>query len=201
MDDDFDLFPKRENLDPFSFGKKEKSSDSEKAEGSDELFGTEEQAPGSLPDLPIDLPADMPAASSAPPPPLQDLPLAGQEAFAVPPAAGAPPLEPPPSPVQPEPEPTPDFMDEVLSDGPISEDKTFDEPILEQEQFVEENIEKGPRKSPSPFVIVGGALIIIIGLLLRGPDLSQKRQTPGSPGPAPGGQCSCHTCPRTCSGA
>ena len=39
MGDDFDLFPKRENLDPFAFGKKEKAADAEKAEAGDELFG------------------------------------------------------------------------------------------------------------------------------------------------------------------
>ena len=43
MGDDFDLFPKRENLDPFSFGKKEKSSESGKEGSSEELFGEEEQ--------------------------------------------------------------------------------------------------------------------------------------------------------------
>jgi cell division septation protein DedD len=165
MGDDFDLFPKRENLDPFSFGKKEKSSESEKDEGSDELFGQEERAPEAPPDLSVEIPADTPAASSEPQPPLPEPPLAGQEDFSAPTAGGAPPQEPPPLPEQPEPAAIPDFMDSALPEGPISGEKTFDEPVFEQEKVVEEKVEKSSRKSPSPFVVVGGALIIIIGLL------------------------------------
>lgn len=165
MGDDFDLFPKRENLDPFSFGKKEKSSESEKDEGSDELFGQEERTPEAPPDLPVDMPADMPAASSESQPPLLEPPLAGQEDFSAPTAGGTPPQEPPTSPEQPEPAPIPDFMDDALPEGPISGEKTFDEPVFVQEQVADEKVEKGSRKSPSPFVVVGGALIIIIGLL------------------------------------
>jgi cell division protein FtsN len=56
-------------------------------------------------------------------------------------------------------------MDGILSDGPISEEKTFDEPVFEQEQVVENAGGRSSRKSPSPFVVIGGALIIIIGLL------------------------------------
>ena len=51
MGDDFDLFPKRENLDPFSFGKKEKTAESDKPDSGEDLFGQEEQALGPLPDL------------------------------------------------------------------------------------------------------------------------------------------------------
>ncbi|MCK5353302.1 SPOR domain-containing protein [bacterium] len=56
-------------------------------------------------------------------------------------------------------------MDGILSDGPISEEKTFDEPVFEQEQVVEDAGGRSSKKSPSPFVVIGGALIIIIGLL------------------------------------
>jgi cell division septation protein DedD len=165
MGDDFDLFPKRENLDPFSFGKKEKTTESDKAD-SDELFGQEEQPSGPLPDLPPDLSLDHLTVDSsettASPP---DLPLDGQESVVPPPASGMPPFDPPPSTTPAAPDVAPDPMEGILSDGPISEEKTFDEPVLEQEQVVENADERRPRKSPSPFVVIGGALIIIIGLL------------------------------------
>ena len=48
MDDDFDLFPKRENLDPFSFGtkdKKEQESEDDK-EPADLIFDQDEARPG-----------------------------------------------------------------------------------------------------------------------------------------------------------
>ena len=180
MGDDFDLFPKRENLDPFSFGKKEKNSESEKDEGSDELFGKDEQIPEAAPDLPVDIPADTPVASPESPPPLTSPPLADQEPFSAPPPAATPPLEHPPPPVQPEPDPPQDFVDDVASDGPISEDKTFDEPVFMQEQAAEERVEKDSRKSPSPFVVVGGALIIII-LLLYGALTYLKKDKPQDP--------------------
>jgi len=143
MGDDFDLFPKRENLDPFSFGKKEKTAESDKTDTVDEIFGLEEQAPGSLPDLPL----GEPSAAESPPSPVM------------------PPLQPPPSPTPPEPDAALSPLDGILSDGPISEEKTFDEPVFEQEQVVEGSGERSSRKSPSPFVVIGGALIIIIGLL------------------------------------
>jgi cell division septation protein DedD len=79
--------------------------------------------------------------------------------------SGMPPLEPPPPPTPPIPDAAPDPLAGLLSDGPISEQKTFDEPVFEQEQVVEDAGGKRSRKSPSPFVVVGGALIIIIGLL------------------------------------
>ena len=50
MGDDFDLFPKRENLDPFSFGTREKKSEAEQAEkGTEELFGSTVQFPFEVP--------------------------------------------------------------------------------------------------------------------------------------------------------
>ena len=176
MGDDFDLFPKRENLDPFSFGKKETTSEPDKEEGGDDLFGKEEQGMGELPDLPADLPADLPtdlssdvaASPTEAPSSLPGLPFDEPA-----PVSSMPPLQPPPLPT-----PTPisempdaasgsadSSMGQILSDGPISEEKTFDEPMFEQEQVVEDKAERSFRKSPSPFVIIGGALIIIIGLL------------------------------------
>ena len=177
MGDDFDLFPKRENLDPFSFGKKEKASESDEADSGDELFGREEQAPGPPPDLPLDLPVD----SSEVPPPLPDLPPGGPAAAAPSPAPGMPPLQPPPPPTPSEPDTAPADMDGIFSDGPISEEKTFDEPVFEQEQVVEDTGERSSRKSPSPFLVVGGALIIIIGLLY-GALTYLKRDKPQAPG-------------------
>lgn len=177
MGDDFDLFPKRENLDPFSFGKKEKASGSDEADSGDELFGREEQAPGPPPDLPLDLPVD----SSEAPPPLPDLPPGGPAAAAPSPAPGVPPLQPPPPPTPSEPDTAPADMDGIFSDGPISEEKTFDETVFEQEQVVEDTGERSSRKSPSPFLVVGGALIIIIGLLY-GALTYLKRDKPQAPG-------------------
>ena len=166
MGDDFDLFPKRENLDPFSFGKKEKAADEEKAEAGDELFGQEERPSGSPPDLPPDLSLDhLTLDSSEVTPELPDLPSGGQEETAPAAASGMPSLDsaPPAAPLAPD--AAIDRMEGNLSDGPISEEKTFDEPFLEQEQVLENVGEKSARKSPSPFLVIGGALIIIIGLL------------------------------------
>jgi len=160
MGDDFDLFPKRENLDPFSFGKKEKTTDPGKPESGEDLFGEKEQSAGSMPDL-SPLSPDTPEV----PPPLPDLPLGGEEPAVSPPASGSAPSQPPHPPGGSMSGATPDLTDSILADGPISEEKTFDEPVFEQQQIPEEAVERGSRKSPSPFVVIGGALIIIIGLL------------------------------------
>jgi len=165
MGDDFDLFPKRENLDPFSFGKKDKTTESDKAENAGEHFGQEEQAPGPLTDLLPDLPSDtLPIGSPEEPLPLSDLPP-GEPIAAPSSVPGMPPLQPPPPPTPTLPDVAPDPLDGILSEGPISEEKTFDEPVFEQDQVQEGKGEKGARKSPSPFVVIGGAIIIIIGLL------------------------------------
>ncbi|UCG37928.1 MAG: SPOR domain-containing protein [bacterium] len=127
MGDDFDLFPKRENLDPFSFGTKDRPKEPRKEEPED-LFGKEEQeAPPTLPDLPLGEPElDIPEPPLTPPAARQELPSAA---------------------------------------GPISEEKTFDEPSFESEAPAAEKKRKAGRKSPSPFIVVGGAIIIILGLL------------------------------------
>jgi cell division septation protein DedD len=160
MGDDFDLFPKRENLDPFSFGTREKKNEAdEAAEGPEELFVGESQPPSPppLPDLPLDvppvelgelggeLPTLEPTIPDPPPPELPDFP--------------PPPLIPPPpaDPIEAAPEPFPG--------GPISEEKTFDEPVYDDSEPSMEQEKRSGRKAPSPFIVIGGALIIIIGLL------------------------------------
>ena len=166
MGDDFDLFPKRENLDPFSFGKKEKTPETEKQEGEDDLFGQQEQAPGSPPDFPLDIPPEpVPDPPPAEPPPVPGLPLGDQGISEPPFSDGTPPVEPPSSTASPITDQLSDPLDGILSGGPISEEKTFDEPVFEPQQVADVSGEKSSRKTPSPFVVVGGALIIIIGLL------------------------------------
>jgi cell division septation protein DedD len=163
MGDDFDLFPKRENLDPFSFGKKEKTTESDKQDSGEDLFGLEEQALGPLPDLTSNISKGIP---EEPPPPIPDLPLGGPVSEEPSSTSGVPPLLPPPSPTPLQPDAAvPDLMDVTISEGPISEEKTFDEPVFEQEQVMDDAVERSSRRSPSPFVVIGGALIIIIGLL------------------------------------
>jgi cell division protein FtsN len=189
MGDDLDLFPKRENLDPFSFGKKEKPANEEKAEAGDELFGQEERPSGSPPDLPPDLSLDhLTVDSSEVTPELPDLPdltSDGQEEAAPAAAPGMPAFDSPP-PVAPlAPDAAIDRMEGNLSDGPISEEKTFDEPFLEQEQVLENAGEKSARKSPSPFLVIGGALIIIIGLLYGALTYLKKDKTTGTITSAP----------------
>ena len=51
-----------------------------------------------------------------------------------------------------------------VTEGPISEEKTFDETVAAAEAGSEE-VPRRKRKTASPFVVVGGALIIILGLL------------------------------------
>ncbi|MGD8353766.1 MAG: SPOR domain-containing protein [Pseudomonadota bacterium] len=165
MGDDFDLFPKRENLDPFSFGKKEKSSEKDKAESGEELFGQSEPESGELPDLGEDLSGQPPLVTPEDASQLPEIPLEGQKAPPESPAEK--PLSEPP-PVQHSSVPAtgaePDYMSGILADGPISEEKTFDEPVLQQPTDDDQDAPKR-RKSASPFIVVSGALIIIIGLL------------------------------------
>jgi len=108
MGDDFDLFPKRENLDPFSFGKQEKKGEKDEEDENFDLFGLEEDA------------------SPEPPPP-----------------------------------PPPDDPEEKV---PTPEEETFDEPIREMEPEEEKPV-RIRKKTSSPFVLIGGAIIIILGLL------------------------------------
>jgi cell division septation protein DedD len=141
MGDDFDLFPKRENLDPFSFKTPEKKT--EPQEKPEDLFKPEEQPPPGPEAPPVEPPAtetekaDADIPVSDPFPPLE--PSAGTES-------------------QPEAIPVPE------PEGPISESKTFDEPTADIMPPPEET-DTRKRKAPSPFIVVGGALIIIIGLL------------------------------------
>ncbi|MDF1534961.1 MAG: SPOR domain-containing protein [bacterium] len=165
MGDDFDLFPKRENLDPFSFGTREKKSEAElKEKGTEDLFGQEDQppAPPPLPDLPLDLPGAEPAA-------------VGEGLPSLEPTIPEPPPLPPPPPPPSGPVASPsDFS----SDGPISEEKTFDEPVFDDSKPTPAPGKKSGRKTPSPFVFVGGALLIIIGLLFGAYTYLMKGRAP-----------------------
>lgn len=159
MDDDFDLFPKRENLDPFSFGTQEKKTEKEK--GIDDLFGQEEP-PGGLPDLPLGGPE-----TGGPAEPDRVVP---------------PPASPPASPTVAPPDPI-DLSQKELPPlepkGPDLEEKTFDEPTPEVEP-ASKAVERKTKKSPSPFVVVGGALVIILALLY-GALTFLKRDRPPAP--------------------
>lgn len=165
MGDDFDLFPKRENLDPFSFKTKEKKT--EQPEQPEDLFGVEEQPsppPSGAP--PSDVPAGAPPTGQPGP---ADIPVS--DPF--------PPLEPPAEPVvHPEPAPAPE------PEGPISESKTFDEPDDEIMPLKEESGAK-KKKTHSPFIIVGGALIIIIGLLYLALTFLKRDKPPVPAAPVP----------------
>jgi len=159
MGDDFDLFPKRENLDPFSFGKKDKDSRSEKADAGEELFGQEDSNAENLPDL-----TGMTVDPDSQPPPPSGIPPAETESGRPEGGSELPPFEPPPSMAP----PIPDEggpLGGIFTDAAESEEKTFDEPLMEEPQVEEAKSGKGPRKSPSPFLVIGGALVIIIGLL------------------------------------
>jgi cell division protein FtsN len=101
--------------------------------------------PAELGELGGELPTLEPTIPDPPPPELPDSP--------------PPPLIPPPpaDPIEAAPEPFPG--------GPISEEKTFDEPVFDDSEPSMEPEKKSGRKAPSPFIVIGGALIIIIGLL------------------------------------
>ena len=155
MGDDFDLFPKRENLDPFSFKTREKKP--EQQEESEKLFDQEEKPSPPLPDLSPGEPVTekeeiKDALPSLEPPPLPEPPL--ESTF--------------------DPQPT----------GPISEEKTFDEPVLAAEPEPEEPGRKRG-KTASPFLVIGGALIIIIGLLYGALTFLKRDKPPVPTLPAP----------------
>lgn len=124
MDDDFDLFPKRDNLDPFSFEQKEKAPEKKdkQEEPADLIFGEkEEKAVESLPDLEVDKLLGEPYSSDREPEP----PVAG---------------------------PIPD------------EQSGIGIPPAEDDFKTGEGAGPGKRR-PSPFVLVGGALVIILIVL------------------------------------
>jgi cell division septation protein DedD len=156
MDDDFDLFPKRENLDPFSFKTREKKT--EKQEESESLFDQEDAPAPPLPEAPLE------EHGTKGPESVDTLPTL--ESFS--------PDKPPPAPEAPL-----EQVFEVETAGPISEEKTFDEPVSDTDTAAETSGKK-KRKTPSPFIVVGGALIIIIGLLY-GALTFLKREKPSGP--------------------
>ncbi|NOY87431.1 MAG: hypothetical protein GXP52_09035, partial [Deltaproteobacteria bacterium] len=124
MDDDFDLFPKRDNLDPFSFGQKENGPKEEEKpeEPTDLVFGRkEEDAADSLPDLDVDKILTEPYSSDREPEPPMAGPIPDEQS-----GIGIPPAE-----------------DDLGSGGGA-----------------------GPgKRKPSPFVLIGGALVIIVLIL------------------------------------
>jgi len=162
MGDDFDLFPKRENLDPFSFGKKDGTEVKEKGpDAEEEVFGQE--TPPTLPD------ESTPALGSEPE---VDLPSSVQlDPFELPVASSERDVG-DPDPVSTVPEGSEVYLPIETTDEatppslPISEEKTFDEPdISEAGPEVEKGSTGKERKSSSPFVLIGGALVLIMGIL------------------------------------
>jgi len=159
MGDDFDLFPKRENLDPFSFGTKDK----EKTEAADEkdpadlLFDQADSKPEvdrAVPDqggsAERKIVPDEPAVSSE-----QPQPDAGLDAFSDMSGSGSEEIfgESPALKREPEPE----------LEGPIPDDQSGYGPRLTGQEAVE-SPEKEKRK-PSPFIVIGGAIVLILALL------------------------------------
>ncbi len=140
MGDDFDLFPKRDNLDPFSFGQDEKGPKEEDKpeEPADLVFGVkEEKAVDSLSDLDVDKLLGEPRSSDRE-------------------------LEPPMS-------------------GPIPDEQSgIGIPPAEGHPGTGRRAGSGKRKT-SPFVLIGGALVLIL-LILWGVlnYLHQDRRTDSS---------------------
>lgn len=167
MGDDFDLFPKRENLDPFSFGTKDK----EKSEVVDEEVVGEKD--------PADFLFDQDEAPPAPADPA--VPTAGE-----PGEQKLPPDELMAPSGEPESEVTIDAFadmskkdsDEIFGEAPSVEREP--EPAIEG-PIPDDQSGYGPRKAggggngddgpeagkrrPSPFIVIGGALVLILALL------------------------------------
>ncbi len=154
-DDEFDLFPKREHLDPFSFDSKEEEKDVQSAEeGQEEDVIFDDSQP--LPDTTNDQPSGEIPAQTVPTEPVEGMP-----------------------------KPSIDDSDfDLPADFFSEEDQQVQEPFekidesppgpipdKEPEQVVSEPeldlsaSSKPVRKGPSPFVVVGGALLVILILL------------------------------------
>jgi cell division septation protein DedD len=167
MGDDFDLFPKRENLDPFSFGTKDK----EKSEVEDEEVVGEKD--------PVDFLFNQDEAPPTPAdPPVPTLEEPGEQKL--------PPDELMAPSGEPEPEVTIDAFadmsekdsDEIFGEAPSVEREP--EPAIEG-PIPDDQSGYGPRKAggggsgddgpeagkrrPSPFIVIGGALVLILALL------------------------------------
>jgi|GEM_PF-5991267 len=124
MGDDFDLFPKKENLDPFSFGRPEKKSEGEKGDESVDLFGLEEESPREI---------------SRPPEGFEERKEAAPQ------------------------EKTFDEPIEGIGDEPV--DETGDGAVRQTHAGKKAGSVRSGKKAPSPFVLIGGALVVILGLL------------------------------------
>ncbi len=178
MGDDFDLFPKRESLDPFSFDSKEKEKDQQAREQEpkederpdhDILFGQEFLQPPEPGEEPVRTPLDQSSPPETVPPDeglsSEDVPaddilldeLPGTEE----PLRGA--LEPPIS-------------------GPIPDDQSgYGVPGQGE---VDQKAAGGRR--PSPFVTVGGAILLILLILYGVLTYLQKGSRSSAPSQSPG---------------
>ncbi len=154
-DDDFDLFPKREHLDPFSFNSKEEEKDAQSAEeGQDEdvVFNDSQPQPDTTDGQP---PGEIPP-QGAPSEPLEDMPKPSidDSEFDLPADFFAEEEQPTQEPFEQIsesiPGPIPDKEPEQAVSGPELDLNTRSKPV---------------RRGPSPFVMVGGALLVILILL------------------------------------
>lgn len=159
MGDDFDLFPKRESLDPFSFGTKDKGKEesSDEVDPADFLFDESENRPPRGPGAPEEegkgrqkilpdetaSPAEKPQSDSGLDPFGDMTDKESDEIFG---------------------EPASRERDrEPALEGPIPDDQSGYGPRPTGQGAVE-NKDTDKRK-PSPFVVIGGALVLILALL------------------------------------
>lgn len=161
MGDDFDLFPKRESLDPFSFGTKSKKEEEKAKDGDREDLLFDEES--------IQAPSE-PTSSPRPPSPgradegtARDKAVTVKEdaddVFGVDRVLGG--------------------RDEPSIKGPIPDDQSgYGLPPRGEETG------KGSRKTPSPFVTIGGALLLILVILYGVLTYFQKAKRPSAPVPA-----------------
>ncbi|MFV1957093.1 MAG: SPOR domain-containing protein [bacterium] len=154
-DDDFDLFPKREHLDPFSFDSKEEEKDAQSAEeGQDEdvIFNDSQPLPDTTDAQP---PGEIPA-QEVPTEPLEDMPKPSidDSEFDLPADFFA------------EEEQSVQEPFEEISEsmpGPIPDKEP--EQVLSEPELDLSTRSKPIRRGPSPFIMVGGALLVILILL------------------------------------
>ncbi len=165
-DDDFDLFPKREHLDPFSFDSKEEEKDAQSAEeGQEEDVIFDDSQP--LPDITNDQPAAEIPTQAVPTEPVEDMPKPSidDSDFDLPADFFSEEEQQPQEPFE--------KMDESPP-GPIPD--TEPEQVVSEPELDLSASSKPVRKGPSPFVMVGGALLVIL-ILLYGALTYLKRES------------------------
>lgn len=165
-DDDFDLFPKREHLDPFSFDSKEEEKDAQSEEEGQEkdAFFDDSQPLPEAPDA--EPPGDIPA-HDLPPDRVEDMPKPSidDSEFDLPADFFS------------EEEPVTQEPFEEISEslpGPIPDEEP--EQIKAEPELDLSTGTRTRRRGPSPFVVVGGALLVIL-LLLWGALTYLKRES------------------------